>query len=439
MKASLPENEVARIAALQSYGILDTLPEQEYQDIVQLASVICGVPIAVMSLVDKERQWFKAKVGLDAEQTARDVAFCAHALSQPDELLIVSDASQDQRFFDNPLVTGGLKIAFYAGAPLRLENGLVLGTLCVIDRQPRQLTAVQKEALRALARQVMGQLERRHELAQLKAAQAQLLQSEKMASIGQLAAGVAHEINNPIGFVTSNVATLRSYVDTLIGVIDGYSVLVGDVELPADVRRQIDALMDDDEWRYLKKDACELIDESMDGLTRVKDIVSALRDFSHASTANWERADVHNAIDSALKIVGNALRDKVEIIKEYGELPPIVCMPSQLVQVFMNLLINAAHATPLHGKVTIKTWLENGWEKVQITDNGHGIDPAHLPHIFDPFFTTKAVGVGTGLGLSVTYNIVTNHGGAIDVASTVGAGTSFTLRLPVDQINNASV
>ena len=438
MKAPLPDNENARLAALQSYGILDTLPEQEYQDIVHLASVICGVPIAVMSLVDKDRQWFKAKVGLDAEQTERDVAFCAHALNQPNEMLVVPDASRDDRFFDNPLVTGGLKIAFYAGAPLRLDNGLVLGTLCVIDREPKVLTDVQKEALLALARQVMGQLERRHELAQLKAAQAQLLQAEKMASIGQLAAGVAHEINNPIGFVTSNMSMLRTYADSMIGTINGYRSALKEVELGAPARQQIDALIDEEEWQYLERDTLDLITESMDGLTRVKDIVSALRDFSHVGKSIWERADIHDCIDNALKIIANTIRGKVDVVKNYGDLKPALCMPSQLAQVFMNLVINASHAMSTSGQIAIGTRMEQGWIKIDIADNGHGIAPEHLPHIFEPFFTTKSVGVGTGLGLSVSYNIITGHGGKIDVTSTVGVGTTFTLWLPVDQVNVAT-
>ena len=439
MKAPLPANETERLAALQSYGILDTLPEQEYQDIVHLASVICGVPIAVMSLVDKDRQWFKAKVGLDAEQTERDVAFCAHALNQPNEMLVVPDASRDDRFFDNPFVTGGLKIAFYAGAPLRLENGLVLGTLCVIDREPRILTAIQKEALEALARQVMGQLERRHELAQLKAAQAQLLQAEKMASIGQLAAGVAHEINNPIGFVTSNMAMLRTYAATLITEVDTYrEALDASASLTPPSGNANTNHIDDAEWSYLKTDISELINESMEGLVRVKDIVGALRDFSHAGASVWERADLHAALDNALKIVANSMRDKAEIIKDYGELVPVLCMPSQLGQVFMNLLINASHAVSANGKVTITTRMEKNLVTVCIADNGCGIAPDHLAHIFEPFFTTKPVGVGTGLGLSVSYNIIAGHNGKIEVDSTVGVGTAFTLSIPVDQVGVAA-
>ena len=438
MRAPLPSNETERIAALQSYGILDTLPEQEYQDIVQLASVICGVPIAVMSLVDKDRQWFKAKVGLDAEQTERDIAFCAHALNQPDEMLVVPDASRDDRFFDNPLVTGGLKIAFYAGAPLRLENGLVLGTLCVIDREPKILTETQKEALQALARQVMRQLERRHELAQLKAAQAQVLQSEKMASIGQLAAGVAHEINNPIGFVTSNMSMLRNYADILITTVDTYRDVLGRADSTLADQMHSDGVIDDGEWQYLKTDLIELLGESMEGLVRVKDIVGALRDFSHSGPSIWEWADLHATIDNALKIAATAIRDKAVIIKDYGTLTPVLCMPCQLGQVFMNLLLNASHAVPQNGTITITTRMEKNAVRVQIADNGHGIAPKHLPHIFEPFFTTKPIGAGTGLGLSVAYNIITGHNGKIDVESTVGVGTTFTLLIPIDQVGIAA-
>ena len=437
MKAPLPSNETERIAALQSYGILDSLPEQGYQDIVQLASVICGVPIAVISLVDKDRQWFKAKVGLDAQQTERDVAFCAHALSQPDKMLVVPDARHDDRFCENPLVTGGLKIAFYAGAPLRLENGLVLGTLCVIDRKPRILSDMQKDALQALARQVMGQLERRHELAQLKAAQAQLLQSEKMASIGQLAAGVAHEINNPIRFVTSNMLTLRHYADNLITTIDNYrDVLCGADPAGAEQMRN-DSVIEDTKWNYLKADLIDRINESMEGLVQVQDIVGALRDFSQTGTSEWEWADLHATIDNALKIVVNTMRDKTIIIKDYGTLTPVMCIPSQLGRVFMNLLINASHAVPQNGKITITTRMEKNAVRVQIADNGHGIASKHLSHIFEPFFTTKPIGVGTGLGLSVTYNIITGHHGKIDVVSTVGIGTTFTLLIPIDQVSIA--
>ena len=432
MQASLPVNESARLKALQSYQILDTLPEAQYQDIVELASTICGTPIAVVSLVDKDRQWFKAKTGLEASETTRDVAFCAHALLVPDALTIVGDARKDPRFFNNPLVTGALQIGFYAGAPLKTHDGLVLGTLCVIDHMPRELSAAQQSALATLSRQVMSQLELRHKISQLEQAHAQLEQSEKMASIGQLAAGVAHEINNPVGFVSSNMGSLRNYADTLFATLDGYNTILRNESLSPATREQIQLLCDKAELSYVKEDMTQLVKESMEGLNRVRDIVQALKDFSHVGQVDWQVADIHAGIDTTLKIIGNEIRHKAQVTLEYGELPALRCLPSQLNQVFMNLLVNAAQAITRDGVITIRTSSDAGWARIEIGDNGGGIAPQDLQRIFDPFFTTKPVGLGTGLGLSVSYNIVRKHGGDISVDSTQGVGTTFTVRLPLN-------
>ena len=167
MRAELPENEEHRMSALESYGILDTPAEQAYDDITMLASLICESPIALISLVDRDRQWFKARVGLDATETPRDLAFCAHAILWPEDVFVVTDATQDPRFSENPLVTGDPGIRFYAGASIVTPGGDPLGTVCVIDRQPRELAPHQAEALRALSRQVVTQLELRHALADL--------------------------------------------------------------------------------------------------------------------------------------------------------------------------------------------------------------------------------------------------------------------------------
>ena len=325
MRATIPSNEAERVRALKAYEILDTLPEQEYQDIVYLASLICEAPIAVVSLVDEDRQWFKARLGVDAEQTDRDIAFCAHAVLTPESLMIVPDARQDPRFADNPLVTGALQIGFYAGAPLVTGDGLALGTLCVIDHKPRVLTESQQLALAALSRQVMTQLERRQQISKLQDAQTQLLQSEKMASIGQLAAGIAHEINNPVGFVSSNMSTLSNYSKTLFELIDQSRTLYTGESISPQVRAQLRSLEEDAELEYLQQDLFELIKESTDGLNRVRDIVLALKDFSHVGSTDWQFSDLQAGIDNTLKIVASEFRNKAEVVRNYRPLPLVEC------------------------------------------------------------------------------------------------------------------
>ena len=268
--------------------------------------------------------------------------------------------------------------------------------------------------------------EQQHLITQLQEAHEQLLQAEKMASIGQLAAGIAHEINNPIGFVNSNMSSLQAYVATLFDVIARYEAAMGQplAACVAQVRQQADLA-------YLQSDMADLLGESMDGLKRVRDIVQALKDFSHVGENDWQLAELHAGLDSTLNIVGNELKYKARIDKQYGQLPPIACLASQLNQVFMNLLVNAGQAITGEGVISIRTGHLDGWVWVEIGDTGGGIAPDHLHRIFEPFFTTKAVGSGTGLGLSLSYGIVMKHGGRIEVASELGRGTRFTVHLPV--------
>lgn len=271
----------------------------------------------------------------------------------------------------------------------------------------------------------------------LKETQSQLLQSEKMASIGQLAAGVAHEINNPIGYVQSNLGTLQTYVHGLFNLLDGFDRLLAEAseaESPAatlirEIKSQID-------YTFLREDLSHLLLESREGIERVRKIVLDLRDFSHggqAESEDWVYADVHRGLESTLNIVWSELKYKAELRKNYSTLPTIECLPAQLNQVFLNLLINAGHAIKERGTITIATSCTDREVCIAIADDGVGIAPDHLKRIYDPFFTTKPVGKGTGLGLALSYGIVQKHQGRIEVESQIGRGTCFRIYLPITQ------
>jgi len=270
--------------------------------------------------------------------------------------------------------------------------------------------------------------------AQLQDIQSQLLQSEKMASIGQLAAGVAHEINNPIGYVYSNLGSLQKYLDDVFTVLDAYEKVEPLLASHPDAMNVVRAVKQKADLEFLREDVTALMSESREGITRVKKIVQDLKDFSHVgSEEEWQQADLRQGIDSTLNIVNNEIKYKAEVRKEYDDIPEVECLPPQLNQVFMNLLVNAAHAIEERGTIVIRTGTANDTVWVEVSDSGKGIAPENLSRIFDPFFTTKPVGTGTGLGLSVSYSIIQKHHGSINVASEVGKGTTFRITLPVKQ------
>jgi two-component system NtrC family sensor kinase len=267
----------------------------------------------------------------------------------------------------------------------------------------------------------------------LEDAQDQLIQSEKLASIGQMAAGVAHEINNPIGFVSSNLGTLESYLQSVFGLLAAY--IEADKKASAPISEALAharTLRKGHDFDFLRGDVTALLAESRDGLVRVKRIVQDMKDFSRSGTEDaWEMADLHSVLDTTLNIVRSEVKQKARIEIHYGDLPKVECLPSNLSQVFMNLLCNAAQSIDADGTITLSTGVDGGEVWVRVEDTGSGISEEHLNRIFDPFFTTKPVGQGTGLGLSVSYSIVRKHGGQIDVTSEVGRGTQFTVRLPI--------
>jgi signal transduction histidine kinase len=264
----------------------------------------------------------------------------------------------------------------------------------------------------------------------LEEAQNQLLQSEKMASIGQLAAGVAHEINNPIGFVSSNLGSLRGYVEPIFGLLTLLKDLPRDA-LPAALRDELVRLDRAVDLEFVQEDLPQLLNESEDGLLRVKKIVQDLKDFSRVDHADWQDADLNAGLDSTLNVVMNEVKYKAEVRKDYAVLPPVRCIAAQLNQVFMNLIVNAAHAISDRGTITLVTRVEGDWVCVEISDTGSGMSEEVKRRIFEPFFTTKPVGQGTGLGLSLSFSIVQKHGGRIEVESESGVGTRFKVWIPV--------
>lgn len=274
-----------------------------------------------------------------------------------------------------------------------------------------------------------------------KLSQAQLLQSEKMASIGQLAAGVAHEINNPTGFVSSNLKTLQDYfgdIQTLLGACREVTAAIKDGKPDAGLFdtlqvkiEEIGELEEELDIEFLLEDCADLIVESREGMERIRKIVQDLKRFAHPGEDGEKHANLNDNLDSTLNVVWHELKYKANVVKDYGELPPVKCNANQINQVFMNLLVNGAQAMEEKGDLTIRTRSEDGKVHVDISDTGSGIPEENLKRIFDPFFTTKEVGKGTGLGLNVVYNIIESHDGTIEVDSTVGEGTTFHIQLPV--------
>ena len=288
------------------------------------------------------------------------------------------------------------------------------------------------ENANAEMRQVTLELEKA--LSELKAAQSRVLQQEKMASIGQLAAGVAHEINNPMGFIISNLNSLRRYTDKLVSFMDLQAAAVdrlsaqdGADAIAAEVQAQKKSL----KITYITEDLGEMINESLEGAERVRNIVQNLKSFSRLDQSEVKLADINEGLESTLHIVWNDLKYKATVRKEYGEIPLTVCNLGQLNQVFVNLLINAAQAIETQGEILIRTTSNDDQITITIADTGAGIAADKLDRIFEPFFTTKEVGKGTGLGLSIAYDIVKKHKGEIRVASEVGHGTTFTIIIPI--------
>jgi two-component system, NtrC family, sensor kinase len=377
--------------------------------------------------------------------------------------LTIPDAYETEGFFPKLGETG--RWLFCVAAPLRDEAGVVVGAIetlqditerktvdkalmdaqleveLVVEQRTAELAQVNQTLRDDVARRELAEqslIERNAELnalnAQLSSAQEHLIQSEKLASIGQLAAGVAHEINNPIGYIFSNFGTLEKYLADLFRMLTSYE----SAETRADAAlalAEVQALKKAIDLEFLKEDIPTLMQESKEGIVRVRKIVQDLKDFSHVdATLEWQYANLNQCIDSTLNVVNNEVKYKADVIKEYGQLPDVQCMASQINQVVMNLVVNAAHAMGSErGKITVRTGQDGTHAWIEVQDTGSGIPKDVLPRIFDPFYTTKPVGKGTGLGLSLSYGIIQKHHGTIEVATEPGQGTTFRIIIPLSQ------
>lgn len=403
----VPQEETERLQELESYDILDTAPEQIYDDLVFLASQICGTDIAAITLIDEDRQWFKAKRGIDGDETAREDAFCAHAIVQPDRTLVVEDATQDDRFRDNPYVQGDPHIRFYAGAPLVTPDGRGLGTICAIDDEPGQLSKAQKRGLKALSNMVMTQLELRRRSRQLRSTKDEL---EEMADelkrsneeLDRFASVVTHELKDPLTQVVSN--------------LDLLDLTVGD---------------------ELDDEASELLEDAITGGERMENLIQDLLRYSRAGGSDGERQRV--AMDEVADQVRDELRRNIERTDAEitcEDLPEVWGDPSLLRQCLQNLVGNALKYRG-DKPPKIHVGVEDAGETWRFTveDDGIGIPEEEQDELFEVFRRASNTGdrSGTGVGLALCYRIVQRHGGEIGLESTVDEGSTFWFTLPKRQ------
>lgn len=405
--APLPPNERERLERLRSYEVLDTDPELSFDDLVQVASEICEVPIALVSLVDEDRQWFKARVGLDASETPRDLAFCAHAILG-DQVFEVPDTQHDERFQTNPLVTSDPHIRFYAGAPLQVSDDLRLGTLCVIDRKPRKLSQAQLEALEALARQTVAQLDLRRLLAVERRARAsqELLLAELQAVSelkGRLLATVSHEMRTPLTAMRGSLELVRNGT-------------LGEVSAEA-------------------QSALEISERSTGRLIRLTNDLLDLERLGEVAQLEPREIDLVEILEAAqAQVAGLRPEVPIEVEVTAGSPRRAIADPDRVEQVAINLLANAVRFSAPGSPVVLR--LRSGDElpiRIEVSDRGPGLSLEEQALVFQPFTqcgTAAQREGGAGLGLSICRSIAKLHGGRVGCESQLGEGATFFLELP---------
>jgi len=388
-----PPNEAARLAALESYDILDTERELAYDDFTSLAAEICDTPIALISLIDDDRQWFKSAYGLALTETPREQSFCGHAVAGT-STLIVGDATKDERFHDNPLVTGSPDIRFYAGAPLISSDGYALGTLCVIDRVPRILTDGQRNALESLSRQLMAHLE-------LRRAMVTLRDAEQIKR--RFVANVSHELRTPLTSIRGALAM----------------VLDGEMNVDGDSR--------------------DLLKAAHRSANRLLALVNDLLDLDGIGSGELSVEKGDCSLATALELAAETVRPLAADAGVVLTIAPTALKlhgdEERLAQVFINVLANAVRFSPRGGVVTVTMESHGDQARIMVDDQGPGVPLEFRESIFEPFKQVKGSALhkkgGTGLGLAISQALVKAHGGSVGVGDAPGGGARFTLSLPV--------
>lgn len=393
----IPENEGERLASLASYDILDSAPEADFQELTVLASQICGTPIALISLIDDRRQWFKAKYGIEVDETPREYAFCAHTIVNKKDIMVVPDARKDSRFAANPLVTGEEQVIFYAGVPLLNEDGHALGSLCVIDHEPKELSEKQLKALQVLAKQVLNQMELRRKITRLQKSNEDLLEANMF--IQKFASTAAHDIKNPLSSIllTSQALQLR-----LQNTGDHKSRSLAGLTINASKR----------------------LLTLVDGMMEYSSQPSSLLVNQETIKLNVLLRNVIELIDVPASVTINLPRNEHEI----------VCSPVALEQIFLNLLTNAVRYNDKeNGIVNVLFKEDGGTYHFKVTDNGMGIAEKNLQRIFDKDVTLNTLDrfnkKGNGIGLYTVKLLVEKLEGKIHAESRIGDGAVFVFSI----------
>ena len=397
LKPTIPYNEKERQKELASYSILDTLPEEDYDNLTAIASEICGTDIALVSLIDDKRQWFKSHHGLDAEETPKEVAFCAHAINKPDEVFIIQDARKDHRFSDNPLVTHDPYVIFYAGVPLLSENGLPLGTLCVIDNTPKLLSQSQIKSLKALTKQVMNLLELRRTKSELEKALEKT--KEKNRDLEQFAALAAHDLKSPL----NNISILSKFL------LDDYST-------------------------NMEKQGVEMIELIQNSANKLKSLIDGLLDYNRSDKILKEQIATINLEILKKDIEGLFIVDNKCSITLHTELKEISANRAALEQIMINLVANAIKYNDKElSKIDLVVSEQNDKYEFSVQDNGPGIAPEYQERIFQLYEILqpkdKFGQSGNGIGLATVKKMVEAQGGSIGVDSKIGQGAKFTFTI----------